>query len=251
MALAGGAVPAQAEELSAPAAIATGLAIPVGSAPTMHGAAAGGRMVLVDAASARLYMIENGVVRDSMRVIVGKPASATPVMRSTLHYATLNPYWNVPTDLARDLIAPKVLAEGISYLADRGYEVVSAFASGARTLDPASVDWHAVADGRATVRVRQRPGPANSMGRVKFGFANDDGIFLHDTPRKELFAQDQRNISNGCVRLEDADRLARWLLGTEPPAASQPEQHVALPRGVPLIITYLDRKAPLELAALR
>jgi hypothetical protein len=84
-----------------------------------------GRVVLVDAASARLFMIEDGRVRDTMRVIVGKPEAATPALRSMISYATLNPYWNVPEDLAQTLIAPRVLKDGTAYLTDRGYEIVS------------------------------------------------------------------------------------------------------------------------------
>src|SRR6478672_6120832 len=94
-----------------------------------------GRYVLVDAASARLYMIEDGRVRDSMRVIVGKPETPTPELKSVLHYETLNPYWHVTPDLAQTLIAPRVLQDGDSYLSDRGYEVLSAFGPDARVLD--------------------------------------------------------------------------------------------------------------------
>ena len=205
-----------------------------------------GRYVLVDAASARLFMVEDGAVRDSMRVIVGKPASQTPTLASKIYYATLNPYWNVPSDLAQKLIAPRVLKDGVGYLADHNYQVLASFDEDAAVISPNEVDWQAVADGRATVKVRQLPGPANSMGQVKFGFPNSDGIFLHDTPKKELFAADQRNISNGCVRLEDAPRLARWLLGRDPGmavASSAPEQHVPLPRAVPIYITYLNEPA--------
>jgi murein L,D-transpeptidase YcbB/YkuD len=213
----------------------------------------GGRYVLVDAASARLFMIEGGRVQDSMRVIVGKPAAATPALKSMLHYATLNPFWNVPTDLAQTLIAPRVLKDGIAYLTERNYEVVSKFGADAKVLPPDSVDWEAVAAGRSEVYVRQRPGPANSMGQMKFDLANAGGIYLHDTPKKELFAQAERNLSNGCVRLEDAPRLARWLLGNDPPppGSAAPEQHVALPRSVPITITYLDTPALLQLAGLQ
>ena len=84
-----------------------------------------GRYVLVDAASARLYMIEDGRVRDSMRVIVGKPETPTPQLKSVINYETLNPYWHVTPDLAQTLIAPRVLKDGNVYLTDRGYEVVS------------------------------------------------------------------------------------------------------------------------------
>lgn len=211
-----------------------------------------GRYVLVDAASARLFMIEDGRVRDTMRVIVGKPAAATPALKSVLNYATLNPYWNVPLDLAQKLIAPRVLKDGNSYLTERGYEVVSGFGGSAQVRSPDSVDWEAVAAGRAEVHVRQRPGAANSMGQMKFNLAHANGIYLHDTPNKELFAKAERNLSNGCVRLEDAPRFARWLLGSDPPLSSAaPEQHLALPRGVPIAITYLDSRAQMQVAGLQ
>jgi murein L,D-transpeptidase YcbB/YkuD len=210
-----------------------------------------GRSVLVDAASARLYMMEDGRVRDSMRVIVGKPDTPTPSLKSTIHYETLNPYWHVSSDLARTLIAPRVLQDGKDYLTTRGYEVVSAFAPGAEVLSPDSVDWKAVAAGKAQVFVRQRPGPANSLGQVKFDLPDGGGIYLHDTPKKELFAQDTRNLSHGCVRLEDAQKLARWMLGKDPPAASEPEEHILLPRPVPITISYLDSKAQMQLALLQ
>lgn len=228
-------------------AIANGLNIPLESPRRSAEQRNYGRYVLVDAEAAKLYMIEDGEVRDSMRVIVGKPSAATPEFTSVMHAATLNPYWNVPTDLARTLIAPRVLAGGISYLTDRGYEVVTRFSPDAEVLPPESVDWQAVAEGRETVLVRQRPGPANSMGQMKFGLLNGGGIFLHDTPRKELFDEADRNLSSGCVRLEDAPRLARWLLGHDPALASaKPEQVVPLPKPVPVVITY---NAPAQILA--
>ncbi len=82
------------------------------------------------------------------------------------------------------------------------------------------------------------------MGQVKFGFPNNAGVFLHDTPKKELFAADQRALSNGCVRLEDAPRLARWLLGRDPGSfPAEPEEQVLLPQAVPIYITYLNAPA--------
>jgi murein L,D-transpeptidase YcbB/YkuD len=118
-------------------------------------------------------------------------------------------------------------------------------------VSPDSVDWKAVAAGEARILVRQRPGPANSLGQFKFDLPNGDGIYLHDTPKKELFAQDKRDLSHGCVRLEDAPRLARWLLRKDPPAASAPEQNLLLPRPVPIMISYLDPRSQTHLAMLR
>lgn len=209
-----------------------------------------GRFVLVDAASARLYMIEDGRVQDSMKVIVGKPDTPTPELKDVINYETLNPYWHVTREVAQEVIAPRVLKEGDAYLSKQGYEVVSSFAN-PQPLSPDAVDWKGVAAGRVTVKVRQKPGPANSLGRFKFDIPYSDGIYLHDTPRKELFAQDDRSLSHGCVRLEDAQKLARWLLGTDPPEASAPEEHIRLPQPVPITISYLDLRTQMQLASLR
>jgi murein L,D-transpeptidase YcbB/YkuD len=200
-----------------------------------------GRYVIVDTAGARLYMIDDGRVVDSMKVIVGRADSATqtPMLASTIYYATLNPYWHVDAGMVRSLIARNVLNQGLSYLKTRGYQVLSPDGSDT-LLDPAKVDWRAVADGREIVRVRQLPGPLNSMGQLKIGFPNGSDIYLHDTPKKDLFAQDDRNLSHGCIRLEDAERLGRWLMGRDPQTAStEPEQHVLLPKPVPIYLTYL------------
>jgi len=89
--------------------------------------------------------------------------------------------------------------------------------------------------------VRQLPGPRNSMGRIKIGFPNNSDIYLHDTPNKALFADDDRSLSHGCIRLQDAERLGEWLMGRDPQSAANdaPEQHVLLPSPVPIYLTYL------------
>ncbi|HVU30830.1 MAG TPA: L,D-transpeptidase family protein [Sphingomicrobium sp.] len=200
------------------------------------------KYIMVDAASARLYMIEDGRIADSMKVVVGKAGAdtQTPMIASTIYYATLNPYWHVSSDLVRSLIARNVLDQGLGYLKSHGYQVMPADENDDRLLDPAKIDWRAVADGSLHVRVRELPGPANSMGRMKFGFPNAYDIYLHDTPVKELFAQSDRTLSHGCIRLEDAERLARWMMGREPRTdSSTPEQHVTLPTPVPIYVTYL------------
>ncbi len=201
---------------------------------------AAGRFVLVNAAAQRLDMYEDGKVVDSMKVIVGKLKYPTPMIASRINYATLNPYWHVPEHLVREIIAANVVKKGEAYLKLQGYQVVSDYADDADILPPSSVDWKAVAAGTSIVKIRQLPGAANSLGTVKFSFANGEGIYLHDTPEKELFAKTQRTLSNGCVRLEDANRLGRWLAGGElHTASSTPEQHIRLANGVPIYITYL------------
>jgi murein L,D-transpeptidase YcbB/YkuD len=197
------------------------------------------RYILVDAGAARIYLFENGRAVDSMKAIVGTAETATPMMAAQMRYASVNPYWNVPPELVISLIAPNVLKQGLTYLKDRRYEVLADWSDDAPAIDPATIDWQAVAAGRQEIRVRQLPGGGNSMGKVKFMMPNDFGIYLHDTPRKELFAADNRWISNGCVRVEDADRLATWLMGGLPRAGDpdRPER-VDLQQPVPVYITY-------------
>ena len=205
------------------------------------------RYIMVDAASARLFMIEDGRIVDQMKVIVGKSSAQTPMLASTIYYATLNPYWHVSGDMIRSLIAPNVLQQGMPYLKSHGYQVMAADAPDgpdAPLLDPSKVDWRAVLNGEMQIKVRQLPGPANSMGRMKFGFPNAYDIYLHDTPSKELFASDDRDLSHGCIRLEDAERLGRWLMQRDPEIASRaPEQNVALPTPVPIYVTYMTAQA--------
>jgi murein L,D-transpeptidase YcbB/YkuD len=199
----------------------------------------GARFILVDAAEARLWMYEDGRPVDSMRVIVGKPEMATPALAGMLRHAMLNPYWNVPPDLVRDRIAPNVLSRGLSYLAERRYELLSGWGDDAGPIDPGSIDWRAVAAGRRELRVRQQAGGDNMMGEVKFEFPNDLGIYLHDTPDRQLFDSANRRQSSGCVRLEDARRLSHWLFGRDVfPLSRAPEQRLPLPAPVPIYITY-------------
>ena len=205
--------------------------------------AGGSRYVIVNPPAARLYMYENGQVVDSMRVVAGRPdpIAQTPMMNAFIRFEALNPYWNSPPDITSRKLAPTILKEGRAYFTKPGYDLVDQFGENARVLDPMSVDWHAVAAGRVKVNLRQRPGPANSMGRMKFMFPNEQGIWLHDTPEKEKIEDAARLESNGCVRLEDAPRFSRWLFYGRPPSpkGARPEQKVNLPQPVPLYITYL------------
>ena len=199
-----------------------------------------GRYVLVNTAAQRLYMYENGQVVDWMRVVVGKPQHPTPMMAATIKFTALNPYWNVPSDLAAERIAPNVVKNGLGYLRQQGYVALSDWGDKAKPVNAAKIDWEAVAAGRVLVRLRQNPGPANSMGRMKFMFPNPQGIYLHDTPNKELLNEDARLFSGGCVRLEDAPRLAKWLYGKPlNPKGAKTEQPVKLPAPMPVYLAYL------------
>ena len=229
--LAGDPAPDPAVRAAALANLRRLAAIPPGPSP---------RYVLVDAAGARLFMYENGRVVDSMRVVVGKPDNQTPMIAGYIRYAIFNPYWNVPLDLVRKNIAPNVLSRGASYLRGGGYEVLSDWGAAPSVVDPKTVDWRAVAKGQTELRVRQLPGGDNFMGKVKYEFPNALGIYLHDTPDKDLLLKDARQLSSGCIRLEDADRLGRWLFhGTQPPPQGSAEQRVDLPLPVPIYVSYL------------
>lgn len=198
-----------------------------------------GRYVIVDTASARLWLVEDGRIRDSMKVIVGKQGMQTPVMAGLMRHVVLNPYWNMPPDLIRQR-ARNAARRGAAVITQERLQVLSDWSDRARLLNPRQVNWSAVASGKSHVNMRQLPGPHNMMGAIKFMFPNDLGIYLHDTPFKDHFGRDDRRISSGCVRVEDAQRLARWLFGGAAPRPSgEAEQEVDLPQPVPVFITYL------------
>ncbi|HEU4956866.1 MAG TPA: L,D-transpeptidase family protein, partial [Sphingomicrobium sp.] len=125
------------------------------------------------------------------------------------------------------------------YLNKHGYVLLSDWGDEALPVDPSTVDWKAVEEGRILVRLRQNPGPSNAMGRMKFMFPNPQGIYLHDTPNKELLNEDARMFSGGCVRLEDAQRLAKWIYG-KPLSwkGARTEEPVDLPEPMPVYLIY-------------
>ena len=196
------------------------------------------RYVVVDSGGAEILMFNHDRLAGSMRAIVGSPETKTPMMALLMRGAKVNPYWNVPDDMVRDFTAKNVLKQGTSYLKNFNYEVLTGSGSNIAPIDPSNVDWNAVAAGRSTVLVRQLPGPWNSMGEIKFETPNDYGIFLHDTPNKAAFAKADRWVSNGCVRLEDADRFTNWVFGGKPQSAER-ETMVSVPSPVPVYMTYL------------
>ena len=202
------------------------------------------RYVVVNPAAQRLYMYENGQVVDYMRVVAGKPSpqiAQTPMMSALIRFAVLNPYWNAPPDIAAQRLAPNVLKQGRSYLKAKGYQVMS--------------DWSDNAAGRRSGQRRlegrgRRPPPrypaAPAAGAGQFDGPDEVHVpqqagHLAARHAAEGSARGSRAAaSNGCVRLEDAPRFARWLFGRPLKAqGARPEQQVALPTPVPIYITYL------------
>jgi murein L,D-transpeptidase YcbB/YkuD len=200
------------------------------------------RFVLVDTSSQRLWMFDEAGPAGTMKVVVGKSGMETPPMAGLIRFAVVNPYWDIPPDIVRNEVAPRVEAAGADYLATRDYEAVTSYDSSSMPLEASAIDWAAVRKGTQKVGVRQLPGPGNMMGRVMFMFPNRFGIYLHDTPGQWIFSRNDRRLSHGCVRLEHADLLYRWLfrrpLASE--ATLEPQTHEDLGRPVPVYILHFS-----------
>ncbi|MEA2766387.1 MAG: L,D-transpeptidase YcbB [Gemmatimonadaceae bacterium] len=181
----------------------------------------GSRYVFVNVPAFKLEAYDSGQKTLEMKVIVGQEYQdkATPVFADSMETVVFRPYWNVTPDIAAKEIFPK----GPGYLERENMETYQE---------------------NGQTRVRQRPGPKNALGFVKFLFPNDFNIYLHDTPNHELFKEDVRAFSHGCIRLEKPAELAQWVLGW-PADKVQEEMHnppdnksVKVPRKIPVYITY-------------
>lgn len=166
----------------------------------------GERYILVNVAGFEMELVENDSILLAMDVVVGQEGWETAIFRDTMESIVFNPYWNVPSGIEREEILPAIRRDP-GYLARENLEVVR----GETVVNPASVDWSAVGEG-SPYRFRQRPGPDNALGQVKFLFPNEYAIYLHDTPAKARFNASQRAFSHGCIRLERPLDLARVLL---------------------------------------
>jgi murein L,D-transpeptidase YcbB/YkuD len=182
-----------------------------------------------------------------MNVVVGKAVRhETPVFAKDMKYIVFRPYWNVPLSITRAEIIPALQKDG-SYLARKNFEVTD---QNGRIVTSGAVSPDVLAQLRSgKLLVRQRPGPANSLGLVKFMFPNEHNVYLHSTPAPQLFSQSRRDFSHGCIRVEKPVELAAWLLQDQPKwtldavrAAMQSgpdNQQVNLTRPVPVVIIYL------------
>jgi murein L,D-transpeptidase YcbB/YkuD len=147
-------------------------------------------------------------------VIVGRALNTqTPVFVEQMRQVIFRPYWNVPDSILRGEILPK-LARDPQYLRRQNMEIVRQWDDDARAIDGGEGTIQALR--RGELRVRQRPGPENSLGLVKFVFPNTNNVYMHGTPAQELFARSRRDFSHGCVRVEDPLTLAEWALRDEP-----------------------------------
>jgi len=131
-------------------------------------------------------------------------------LRSEINYLVLNPYWKITDNIARYEILPKIKKD-ISYLEKNNIKVLREWTDNS-VISPDSINWDTITSEKFTYKLRQDPGPNNSLGKIKFAFPNDNYIFLHDTPARSLFDYNERARSHGCIRVEKPFALARYLL---------------------------------------
>ncbi len=181
------------------------------------------RMVVVNVPEflLRAYEVQNGhiQVKLTMKVIVGKALDTrTPLFDEEMRFIELSPFWNIPLSIARHETVPRLRADP-GYLARQGMEFVTASGQVVTAMAPGHLD--AVLSG--AWRIRQRPGPQNALGDIKFVFPNNDNIYLHHTPSPGLFERDRRDFSHGCIRVQDPVALAKFMLQDE---AAWPEERI-------------------------
>ena len=207
----------------------------------------GPRMIVVNIPEfvLRAYEVQGGRVSLQlvMKVIVGKALDTrTPLFDEDMRFIEFSPYWNIPPSIARSETIPR-LRRDPGYLQQQGMEFVGANGQVHTTL---SAD-HLEAVLRGQMRIRQRPGPQNALGDIKFVFPNNSNIYLHHTPAPLLFQRDRRDFSHGCIRVEDPVALAQFVLRNDP---AWPESRIreAMGRGqsatlrlaepLPVVIAY-------------
>ena len=175
----------------------------------------GRRHIIVNIAAFELEVMDGDSLVMSMRVVVGRPFDRTPVLSDTMRYLVLNPYWHVPSNIARTELLPK-LKRDPSYLARYKLRVFPNSRLDAQEVAPSTVDWSTITTAHFPYRLRQDPGPLNALGRIKFMFLNKYHVYLHDTPARPLFEETQRDFSHGCIRIQHPIELAVYLLRNNP-----------------------------------
>ncbi|WER48187.1 L,D-transpeptidase family protein [Cupriavidus sp. WKF15] len=181
-------------------------------------------------------------IKLEMKVIVGKALDTrTPLFKEDMRYIEFSPYWNVPPSIARAETIPR-LRRDPGYFTSQGFEFVSN-GKAVTTLTEANLD--AVLNGQ--MRIRQRPGPTNALGDIKFVFPNNQNIYLHHTPTPQLFKRDRRDFSHGCIRVEEPVALAQFVLQDMPgwtearirQAMTKGQSNtVALQQPLPVVLAY-------------
>ncbi|QMU28458.1 L,D-transpeptidase family protein [Adhaeribacter radiodurans] len=193
-----------------------------------------------------LYAKDKGKSVFNMRVIVGKVMNSTPIFSDKLEYIVFSPYWYVPFSIIENEMKPHLLADP-TWLERMDMEVVQGSGKNAVPVDPSSIDWSAITKENFKYLIRQRPGPKNPLGDIKFIFPNEHEVYLHHTAAAELFNQTQRGFSHGCIRVEKPVQLAEFLLDGKPQWTEEAieeamhagtEQYENLAEKIPVYIVY-------------
>lgn len=196
---------------------------------------------LVNLAAFELQRVQSSVIVERMDVVVGAVATQTPEFSDEMEYVELNPTWTVPYSIATQEMLPKLRSNRFAYAED--FDV---FVNGALSSWD-SINWEAYGPGKFPFTFRQRPGPKNALGKVKFMLPNKHNIYLHDTPSKDKFASTSRAFSHGCIRLSRPLELAHTLIGGIPGwsrqlvdgvLASGKQTRVSLPAHIPVHLVY-------------
>ena len=173
----------------------------------------GNKYVLVNIPAAKLEAVERDRVVSSHAVIVGKPERPSPIVTSQISEINFNPYWHSPKSIVIKDIVPKV-RKSKAILKQMQIRIFDGYRG--PEVSPDSINWNAPAEEIADrYHFRQEPGGENAMASVKINFKNKFAVYMHDTPTKTLFQQNQRYFSSGCVRVEDVHQLTSWVLGNQ------------------------------------
>ena len=206
------------------------------------------QIVVVNIASFEATAGRPGKFDITMPVIVGKTYHMTPVFNDFIKYVEFNPYWNLPTSIARNETLPK-LQKDPRYLKKQNMRIFQGWEPNAPELDATTINWKKVSKTDMNrYHIRQEPGPDNSLGTLKIVFPNTYDVYLHDTPAHDLFNETARAFSHGCIRMSRPAEMAAWVLGGEAKGwsvkrvkeivASQKRQVVTLDKPMPVYILY-------------
>ena len=205
----------------------------------------GARYVLVNVPSFHLWVFEGQRAVIDSKVIVGRIGDETPLFSAPMTNIIFSPYWNIPESIAEGETVPSIV-KNPAYLAKNNIEVLKRTGGTVTRVDPASVDWSDASE-TSEISLRQRPGPGNALGNIKFLLPNKNNVYLHDTPTHNLFAKDGRALSHGCVRVHEPVELAQYILADEPKWTEEAirkamnsgdEQSVKLKAPLPVHIVY-------------
>jgi hypothetical protein len=180
----------------------------------LHAVQQNNKIILVNIPSTKLRVLENGKQVLYMNLIVGKPATPSGTLTSVINQVVINPYWNVPRSIMVREMLPSIQND-IAYL-DRNHLELRDL--NYKKVNPFKVNWYDVDTVNFPFFIRQSTGCDNSLGIIKLDFDNPYGIYLHDTPQKELFALNNRFFSHGCMRMEKPIEMAKYLLKNNPSA---------------------------------